>query len=334
MITVYTFVPSLDHHFPDHPESPVRLELLDFSAIPGIEQIPASLATLDEIGLVHTPGMIQQLERVCAAQAPGIIDYAPTFVTAKSFDNALQAAGATLAVTRAVLGGEAHNAFAIVRPPGHHAEPDRAMGFCLFNNIAIAARDALARGTERVMVVDYDAHHGNGTEKAFWNEPRAAYFSTHQKDIYPGSGNIWDAPHAKGRIADFPLPSHTGDKDFAQIFEQALTPLVKTFRPQLLLVSAGFDSHWNDPITALGLSTSGFYSISKQLVALAAEFCSGKIVFVLEGGYEPHNVRNGIGAVFAALRGAEPPGVDDKSPYPEPDIQSRIESFKKWHEFK
>jgi acetoin utilization deacetylase AcuC-like enzyme len=330
MTTIYTFIPALAHQFPDHPESPARLDLLDFVAFPGLQQLPASAAKLDEIGRVHTPGMIRQLEEACAL-GPGIIDYAPTFVTVKSFDAALSAAGAALAATRAVLSGQAQNAFAIVRPPGHHAEPARAMGFCLFNNIAIAAQDALARGLERVLVVDYDVHHGNGTEKACWDDARAGYFSTHQENIYPGSGGLQDAPHARGRIADFPLPSRTGDDDFVQIFEQALTPLVKTFRPQLLLVSAGFDAHWSDPLASLGLSTNGFYRLSQRLVGLAAEHCSGKIVFVLEGGYEPQNVKNGVGAVFAALTGAEPPAAQDQSPYPEPDIQPRIEAFKKWH---
>jgi len=328
--TIYTFVPAPQHEFPDHPERPGRLDALDLQAIPGIEPLPAQAATLDEISRVHTPNMLKTLEQACAS-GPGIVDLAPTFVTLTSFHDALLAAGATIAATRAVLNGDAANAFAIVRPPGHHAEPERAMGFCLFNNIAIAAKDALTRGPERVLVVDYDAHHGNGTERAFWEDIRAGYFSTHQKNIYPGTGNLWDAPHAKGRIADFPIPAHTGDEDFAQIFEQALIPLVKSFRPQLMLVSAGFDSHWSDPLTSLGLSTAGFYAISKKLVNLAKEHCAGKIVFVLEGGYDPQNVANGIGAVFAALTGAEPPGVDDPAPFPEPDIAERIDTFRKWH---
>jgi acetoin utilization deacetylase AcuC-like enzyme len=330
MTTAYTFVPAPEHEFPDHPERPGRLDLLDFSVFLGIQKIPAVAATRDEVGRVHQPGMIRGLEAACA-QGPGIIDYAPTFVTVKSFNDALLAAGATISATRAILDGQADNAFAIVRPPGHHAEPQRAMGFCLFNNVAIAAQDALARGLERVLVVDYDAHHGNGTEKAFWSDPRAAYFSTHQENIYPGSGQMQAAPHAKGRIADFPLPARTGDTGFAQTFEQALAPLVQSFRPQLILVSAGFDAHWSDPLTSLGLSTAGFYELSKTLVNLAAEYCSGKIVFVLEGGYDPENVKNGVGAVFAALRGAESATIADPSPYPESNIQTRIAAFRQWH---
>ena len=236
MNTIYTYVPSPEHVFPDHPERPNRLERLDLASIPGIEAISFSAANVDEVGRVHTTEMIEQLEAACA-EGPGIVDYAPTFVTVKSFESALLAAGATLAAMRAVLKGEAKNGFAVVRPPGHHAEPDRPMGFCLFNNVAIAAQDALAGGIERVLVVDYDAHHGNGTERAFWDEPRAGYFSTHQENIYPGSGFLQGAPHAKGRIADFPLPAYSGDKDFTQIFDLALAPLVKSFSPGLILRS-------------------------------------------------------------------------------------------------
>ena len=332
MNTIYTFVSSPEHYFPDHPERPERLNRLDLESVPDIETVPFLAAKVDDVKRVHTTEMIEQLEAACA-EGPGLVDFAPTFVTIKSFESALLAVGATLAVTRAVAKGAAKNAFAVVRPPGHHAEPERPMGFCLFNNIAIATQDVLASGIERVLVVDYDAHHGNGTEKAFWNEPRAAYFSTHQENIYPGSGFLKDAPHAKGRIADFPLPAYSGDKDFSLIFELALAPLVNSFSPGLILVSAGFDAHWSDPLTSLGLSTAGYYSISKKLVELANEVCDGKIVFVLEGGYDPQNVAHGVGAVFAALTENQPEKVQDLSPHPEPDIASRVDEFRKWHGF-
>jgi acetoin utilization deacetylase AcuC-like enzyme len=330
MNTVFSFVPSPEHVFPDHPEHSSRLERLNLASIPGIAAIPFSAAKVDEVGRVHTAEMIEQLEADCA-KGPGIVDFAPTFVTVKSFESALLAAGATLAATRAVTKEDAKNAFAIVRPPGHHAEPDRPMGFCLFNNVAIAAQDALASGIERVLVVDYDAHHGNGTEKAFWNESRAAYFSTHEENIYPGSGFMQGTPHARGRIADFPLPAYSGDQDFAQLFDLALAPLVLSFSPSLILVSAGFDAHWSDPLTSLGLSTAGYYFISKKLVELANEVCGGKIVFVLEGGYDPQNVDNGAQAVFAALTGNPPPQAQDPSPHPEPDISNRVDAFRMWH---
>lgn len=330
MHSLYTFFPAPAHDFPEHPERPGRFDMLELSSIPEIEALAFSAAEPEEIEAVHTPTMLIQLREACR-HGMGIIDGAPTYVTSASYDAALQAAGATLAVSRAVLDGEAQSGFALVRPPGHHAEPDHPMGFCLFNNVAIAALDALNAGLERVMVVDYDAHHGNGTEKAFWNNPRLGYFSTHQENIYPGSGWLEEAPHAHGRIANFPLAAYSGDTCFKLIFEQALDPLMRAFSPGLILVSAGFDAHWTDPITSLGLSTAGFYGISKLLVELADELCGGKIVFVLEGGYEPRNVANGVRAVFSALTRLDAPVVNDLSKYPEPDIATRIAAFRRWH---
>ena len=330
MQSLYSLAPASQHQFPDHPENPVRLDLLDLGVIPGVAALPFSAATLDQVGRVHTPAMLASLEADCH-QGPGIIDAAPTYVTPASFQSALLAAGATLALTRAVTHGTARNAFALVRPPGHHAEPDRSMGFCLLNNVAIAALDSLENGLERVFVVDYDAHHGNGTEKAFWNNPRAGYFSTHQEGIYPGSGWLEAAPRARGRIANFPLPAYSGDDCFTQVFDQALRPLLQAYQPGLIIVSAGFDAHWSDPITSLGLSTAGYYAISRQLVELAGEICSGKIVFVLEGGYDPLNVSNGVRAVFSAMTGSQPVPVNDLSQYPEPDISRRVQAFCKWH---
>lgn len=333
MTTAYTWVTSPEHIYTDHPEQPARLDELE-PRLPGfeIEKLEAAPATRAEIALVHAPHLIEAVE-ASSRMGPNIIDYAPTFVTQTSFADALLASGSTLCGVRAVWAGEAANAFSIVRPPGHHAEPSRAMGFCLFNNIAIAARDALERGANRILVVDYDAHHGNGTEAAFWNDERLAYISTHQWGIYPGTGTMDEAPHAKGRIVNVPLPAYAGDACFGLISEQLIAPMVKSFQPGMILVSAGFDSHWDDPLTALGLSSAGFYSISKHLVELADEHCKGKIVFVLEGGYSPRNVANGASAVFAALTGK--PFVDpgDKFPRKEPDIEKMVESIRAWHGF-
>jgi acetoin utilization deacetylase AcuC-like enzyme len=195
MPTAYTFIPSPNHRYPDHPEQPGRLDVLK----PKLDSFHAQLldakpASRDEVTLVHHPQLVSAIERVCREDAPGIIDYAPTYVTQTSFEDALLAAGGVLAGVRAVAHGEADNAFAIVRPPGHHAEPDRAMGFCLFNNVAIGARDALANGMERVMIIDYDAHHGNGTQAAFLHDERVAFLSAHQfqPGFYPGTGALKD----------------------------------------------------------------------------------------------------------------------------------------------
>lgn len=290
-------------------------------------------ATLEEVAYVHKPQFISGLERVCREQAPGIIDYAPTYVTPASFEDALLAAGGAITCARAVLNREAKNAFAIVRPPGHHAEPDRAMGFCIFNNVAIAARDLLAQGLERLAILDYDAHHGNGTQATFLNDERVAFLSTHQWGIYPGTGWIEDAPHARKRIVNVPLPAFAGDQVYEQIADRLFVPLVKSFKPEMLLISVGFDAHWNDPITTLGLSTSGYLMLAKKVVALAEEYCDSKIVFVLEGGYDPVNVANGAETVFAAATGKGEINASDPSPHKEPDCESRLEEIRQWHGF-
>ncbi|MEO8354764.1 MAG: histone deacetylase [Chloroflexota bacterium] len=334
MKTVYTFVPSPNHIYPDHPERPARLDLLKpqlqtFNA----DLVDAKPATREEIAYVHNMELVTTLEKVCREEAPAIIDYAPTYVTPSSFDDALLAAGAVLTCTRAVLNGEAGNAFAIVRPPGHHAEPDRAMGFCIFNNVAIGARDALAQGMERVMVIDYDAHHGNGTQAAFLNDERVAFLSTHQWGIYPGTGWTEDAPHARKRIVNVPLPAYAGDQVYEQVADRIFVPFVQSFKPQMIFISVGFDAHWNDPITSLGLSTAGYLMLAKKVLALAEEYCDGKTVFVLEGGYDPVNVANGAEAVLIAATGRGELDAGDPNPNQEPACESRIEEVRKWHGF-
>lgn len=334
MTTVYAHVPSPEHRFPDHPERPERLSALRLEEISGIERLATVPARLEQVARVHTPHLIEQLEAACL-QGPGLIDYAPTYVTPTSFTDALRAAGAALGVTRAVLQGEARNGFSIARPPGHHAEPRRAMGFCLFNNAAIAAREALAYGVERIAVIDFDVHHGNGTQAAFLNDPRCAYLSTHQEGIYPGTGWLEDAdsPDKRGRIVNLPLPAHIGNEGFRQILQRLIAPFLRAFRPGLLLISAGYDAHWRDPLASLGLSTAGFTLLSQGLVELAEECCGGKIVFLLEGGYQAENVANGIRAGFAALTGTPAPEIQDSCPYREPDIESRLLRALRWHGF-
>lgn len=336
MKTAYTFVPSPQHVYPDHPERPGRLEVLQ----PRLESFDAELietepATPEEIAYVHNPKLVAALERVCREDAPGIIDYAPTYVTQSSFEDALLAAGGAITCARAVLNGEAKNAFAIVRPPGHHAEPNRAMGFCLFNNVAIAAHDALRQGLERVAIIDYDAHHGNGTQAAFLNEERVAFLSVHQYQpgFYPGTGGIEDAPHAKKRIVNVPLPAYAGDRVYEQVSERIFVPFVKAFNPKMIFVSVGFDAHWSDPITMLGLSTAGYLLLAKKVVALAEEYCDGKVVFVLEGGYDPTNVANGAETVFNAETGKGESEANDPSPRKEPDCEARIDEVCRWNGF-
>lgn len=317
-----------------HPESPRRFDLLG----PRLESfgghaLIAKPATRAEIGLVHRPELIAAVEAACR-EGESIIDFAPTFVTRGSFDDALLAAGATLDCTRAVLSGSAHNAFSIVRPPGHHAEPDRSMGFCIFNNVAIAAREVLKSGLERVAIVDYDAHHGNGTQAAFTADEHVAYISTHQWGIYPGTGWFDEAGHARQRLVNVPLPAGAGDRAFRHIADQILEPFIRDFQPAFILVSAGFDGHWRDPLTSLGLSSGGFFMLSRRLIELAGAVSGGKIVFVLEGGYDATNLANGVEAVFAALTGRDFVEPRDAFPGEEPDVTDRIQAIKTWHGFR
>jgi len=330
--TIYTFVPSSNHMYPGHPERPARLDMLQprlklFDA----ELIETKPATREEVVFVHNPKLVASLEKICREDAPGIIDHAPTYVTRSSFDDALLAAGGVITCTRAVLNGSAKNAFAIVRPPGHHAEPDRAMGFCLFNNIAIGARVALHEGLQRAMVIDYDAHHGNGTQATFLDDERVAFLSAHQWGIYPGTGWITDAPHAKKRIVSVPLPARAGDQVYERVADEIFKPFVESFKPQMIFISVGFDAHWNEPITSLGLSTKGYLILAKKMISLAEEHCDGKIVFVLEGGYDPVNVANGAEAVFVAATGKGEIDVQDPNPHKEPDCESRIAEIRNWH---
>lgn len=333
METIYTWVDSPNHLYPGHPEHPSRLEQLrPLIAELGAKKLEVQPATPKEILRVHRPALLAELESACQT-GPQLIDYAPTYVTVSSLEDALNAAGGALTCLRAILDGEARNGFAIVRPPGHHAEPGRAMGFCLFNNVAIAAREALAQGVERILIVDIDAHHGNGTQAAFWNEPRVAYFSTHQWGIYPGTGWIEEAPQARRRIVNIPLPAYSGDRAYLRTFQEILEPLVASFRPQLILASIGFDAHWRDPITELGLTIQGYYQLSQRLVELADTWCEGHILFVLEGGYDAQNVANGSLAIFAALM--HQPWAPPVEPplYPEPEVTERLTRIRTWHAF-
>jgi acetoin utilization deacetylase AcuC-like enzyme len=335
-------VRSPGHEYPDHAEAPARFQYLG-----GWESKPyaADLRFLDPqpapraaVTAVHSERMLGDFEAACR-QGPGITDYAPTFVTPSTYADAFLAAGATLDCTRAVLAGRAQNAFAIVRPPGHHAEPEASMGFCLLNNIAIAVRHALpeehrddvSENVGKALIVDFDVHHGNGTQAVFRDEQRVAFFSTQQENIYPfQSGFIGDVPERRGSIVNLPLPARAGDAAFARIAEEVLTPLVERFAPEMMFVSAGFDSHWDDPLAELGLSSAGYYAYAQRLVELAGQHCGGRIVFVLEGGYNPVNVASGVEAVLAALTGTKfiP---QDPSPYPEPDITKRLEEVRAWN---
>ena len=232
-----------------------------------------------------------------------------TYVLPVSYDVACLSVGGALAAVDAVLGGQADNALAVVRPPGHHATPSRGMGFCLFNNIALAARHAQATYEEvkRVLIVDYDVHHGNGTQEAFYEDESVLFVSTHQYPYYPGSGALGDIGSGPGRGAtiNMPLRAGTGNEGFELLYERVLWPAARRFRPDLILVSAGFDAHWADPLAMLQLDLRGYAHLTRELIGMAGELCAGRAIFVLEGGYDLEVLSHGVLNVAYALLGQD-----------------------------
>jgi acetoin utilization deacetylase AcuC-like enzyme len=233
-----------------------------------------------------------------------------------------------------MLDGKARTGFALVRPPGHHATATRAMGFCLLNNIAIAARRAQDSGLQRVMIVDFDVHHGNGTQEIFESDGDVLYISTHQYGIYPGSGAMSDVglgPGA-GMMVNIPLHPHSGDQAFKQIADAVIVPLGVRFAPDLILMSAGFDSHWRDPLGQLQLTCSGYHMLARTVAHLADEVCGGRVVAVLEGGYDPEALEGSARAVAHALAGLPaPPDRLGGGGYLEPDVGPLIGRVRQLH---
>jgi acetoin utilization deacetylase AcuC-like enzyme len=258
-----------------------------------------------------------------------------TYVNGCSYETALLAAGGVNTAVLAVLEGAVENAFCLVRPPGHHATHDRGMGFCLFNNIAIAAKVAQQDDKlERVMIVDFDVHHGNGTQDIFDQDPTVLYFSTHQYPHYPGTGHWRESGNlsGKGTTVNVPLPAGVGDNGYAAVFRSLLWPAAQRFRPQLILVSAGFDAHWSDPLAFMVLSLTGYARMVHELCDMAQTLCDGRIVFVLEGGYHldvlAHSVLNTFRVLLGEEKITDPIGP---SPAEEEPIGGLIEQLAQFH---
>lgn len=274
-----------------HPESPLRLETvyrrLETSPVTSrftaLDYQPASVA---DLALAHEEAYIASVERFCR-ELSGRIE-ADTHVGRRSFEVAAKAAGAAMAATDAVLSGEVPRALVLARPPGHHAVRNAAMGFCLFNNIAVAAAHALARhDLDRVLIVDWDVHHGNGTQDIFYSTERVGFFSSHRHPFYPGSGLEDETGSGSGIGTKFNLPLEFGTtrREFLTRFESKLQDALRKTQPQLILISAGFDAHQADPIGSLGLETEDFGVLTRMLVDAANATCGGRIVSLLEGGY-------------------------------------------------
>jgi acetoin utilization deacetylase AcuC-like enzyme len=335
MTTAYVYDPIyLEHDLRGHPEHAGRLRhilaLLDKEEmLQQLEQLAPRAATLGELTRVHTPQLVQQVRRT--AEAGGGHMDPDTYVSRRSYDAALMAAGGVVRAVEAVWSGEIGNAFALVRPPGHHATPTRSMGFCLFNNVAVAAQAALAQdGVERVLIVDFDVHHGNGTEEIFAGCADVLYVSTHQYPFYPGTGDWSEMGHGAGMgtVLDVPLPPGVGDAGYAQIVEDLIWPLAERFQPDFLLVSAGYDAHWNDPLAQMELSLAGYAHVVHELVDMAMQLCDGRIVFALEGGYQVNVLAYGVLNAFHVMLGdatiADPFGPSPRPSRPVDELVARL----------
>jgi len=298
----------LRHDTGDHPERKERLlaimEKIDSSGLEPVRITPDA-ATVDQVAKTHSQRYIEQV-RTTAARGGGYLDL-DTVVSKDSYDAALMAAGGTIAAAEAVL-GDVENAFALVRPPGHHAMPNRGMGFCIFNNVAVAAKYAQSRGLERVLIVDWDVHHGNGTEAIFYDDPSVLYFSTHLYPHYPGTGRFTDVGEddGKGYTVNVPLPQGTGDDGYLMVFRELLMPLAMEFKPDIVMISSGHDSHEGDPLGGMRITTPGFGAMAGVVKEIADTLSEGRLIAALEGGYRLDTLSASVVAVLKAFSGDVP----------------------------
>jgi acetoin utilization deacetylase AcuC-like enzyme len=321
----------------DHPERPERLEAaraaVERAVLPGATswlRLPARDATDDELVRVHTEGYVENLGRIQGRR--GYLD-PDTYFAPASYAAARRAAGGAVALVEALREGRARYGLALVRPPGHHARPGSAMGFCLLNNVAIAAAHARALGTERVAIVDWDVHHGNGTQEMFYRDPSVLYISLHQWPFYPGTGSSDEVGEGEGKgySVNVPLSAGADDGVYRDAFERIVAPVLTEFDPELVLISAGFDAHVRDPLASMRVTEQGYADMMRRISRALPRGAPGRIGILLEGGYDLEGLRGSLGAVLEAL---DPPAEE---PPPSPgttpsagshtgDLQSAVRS--------
>lgn len=301
-----------EHRAPSgHPERPERLtavhEAIAERADALLRRTPRA-AEDDELLRVHDRAHLEHV-KAAVARAPARLD-ADTYVSAESLAVARLAAGSAVDLALDVASGALRSGFAAVRPPGHHAEPDRAMGFCLFNNVAVAARALQQQaGMSRILIVDWDVHHGNGTQTYFEDDPSVLFFSTHQFPYYPGTGAATECGRGRGEgeTVNVPLPAACGDAEYLGAFQRLLVPVAQRYRPEMILLSAGFDAHHEDPLASMDVTERGFRGMASIVRRLADELCGGRVAAVLEGGYAAASLREGTRALLDALVPEEAP---------------------------
>ncbi|MAT96546.1 MAG: histone deacetylase [Anaerolineaceae bacterium] len=342
MTTAAVYVPAIAHTKSGHPENQRRIgQILPFLEKAGIladiNLLEPTLATMQQLRRVHAPALIERIREI-STTGGGMLDVGDTYATPASYELARLAAGSTIGVVDQILTGRAQNGFALVRPPGHHAEHNRVSGFCLFNNVAAAARQAQAvHGVKRSLIVDFDVHHGNGTQDIFYEDDSVMFISTHlflPRMFYPGTGDLRESGNGfgSGYTVNVPLMPNVGDTGYGRILTELVTPMARQFKPELILVSAGYDAHWQDPLSMSGLSLTGYAEMSRALVQLAEELADGRILFVLEGGYQVEALSYGILNTFYALTGQDkiedPMGSMLES---EQDISQLLRQLKRHH---
>ena len=289
---------------PGHPERPERAEVMDAVAARwrkrGGEVVAPRAATREQLARVHEA---DYLRRVSETAGRAVALDSDTYTSPESHEVALLAAGAAIDAVERVIGGSHNTAFALVRPPGHHAERDRSMGFCLYNNVAVAARHARTFGAGRVAIVDIDVHHGNGTQHSFEEDSTVMYVSTHQSPYYPGTGGADEIGVGAGKGFTVNLPIEAGgvDDDYRLVFAEIVMPVLRQFNPDLLLVSAGFDAHERDPLGSMRLTTGAFGAMTSELRRVAEECCGGRVALVTEGGYDLQALAASLDAVVEIL---------------------------------